>query len=263
MTQFCLQLFNPSKQLRPLIRNYWRLESPAAGFTSRHDFMAIDGGSGWLFVLDGEVTFHTGKCAYGSFSDASTLHSNYLIGAEQAIAIGIRFKPGAQSLFCKRAAWHEGQDHVPLELANIDSRKLCQTLKSTSIWSEQASMLDSWLIDCLATYSHGNKNISPVVESIIKSQAPLSSEELCSVSGMSQRQLQRYFIAKVGMSPRNLGVVCRANSSLDYMKTSKAKELAIIDIALECGYHDQAHMARDFRRLFGKPPSHFLQTFSP
>ena len=94
-----------------------------------------------------------------------------MIGAQQAIAIGIRFRPGAQSLFCKTPAWHEGQDHVPLELANIDSRKLSQALKSSSSWAEQASMLDRWLLDCLAIHNHGNKSVSPVVESIIKAQA--------------------------------------------------------------------------------------------
>tara|TARA_R110001592_G_C13118272_1_gene745595 strand:+ start:1200 stop:1868 length:669 start_codon:yes stop_codon:yes gene_type:complete len=219
----------------------------------------MDGGSGWLFVLDGQITFRTGKCEYGGFSDASTLNSNYLIGAEQALVIGIRFKPGAQSLFCRTPTWNYGQDHVALELSNIDYRALCRELKAKSIWSEQVSMIDRWLLDCLAIHSKGQKTISPIVESVIKAQAPLSSKELGIISGMSQRQLQRHFIANVGMSPRSLGVVCRANCSLNYIQISRANKMSIIDIAQECGYHDQAHMARDFRRLFGNPPSHFIK----
>jgi AraC-like DNA-binding protein len=39
---------------------------------------------------------------------------------------------------------------------------------------------------------------------------------------------------------------------------AKAGRVVLAEFAAECGYYDQAHMARDFRDLAGCPPSVLL-----
>jgi AraC-like DNA-binding protein len=73
--------------------------------------------------------------------------------------------------------------------------------------------------------------------------------------GVSTRQLERRFKARVGMSPKHFARIAR------FQRVFRAVEeggTGWVDAAAECGYYDQAHLIRDFRELAGEAPSHLL-----
>jgi transcriptional regulator GlxA family with amidase domain len=73
---------------------------------------------------------------------------------------------------------------------------------------------------------------------------------------VSARQLRRRFADAVGLRPGQLRAVLRLQRFLALAPAASAGELA--RLAAEAGYADQAHLARDARRLGGAPPSALL-----
>jgi AraC-like DNA-binding protein len=42
------------------------------------------------------------------------------------------------------------------------------------------------------------------------------------------------------------------------LRRAEGSRVVLAELAVECGYYDQAHLARDFRDLAGCPPSALL-----
>jgi AraC-like DNA-binding protein len=87
--------------------------------------------------------------------------------------------------------------------------------------------------------------------------------------GISSRQLERRFQARVGMPPKLFARIRRFQRVFPAIERDGA---GWVDAAAACGYYDQAHLIRDFRQFAGEPPAallsgdelarHFLSHFS-
>lgn len=76
--------------------------------------------------------------------------------------------------------------------------------------------------------------------------------ELGAALGISMRQLQRRFLAEVGMTPQAYRARVRLQRSRAMLESTA---LPVGRIGLECGYADGAHFSRTFRRAFRAAPS--------
>ena len=84
-------------------------------------------------------------------------------------------------------------------------------------------------------------------------QAPI--ETLTRVTGVSARHLERQFQDDVGLSPKTLARIVRLQQALRRVRAG----LPLMEVALACGYYDQAHMTRDFRQLAAMSPGAWQQ----
>lgn len=73
---------------------------------------------------------------------------------------------------------------------------------------------------------------------------------LASEAGLSRFQLIRAFLRHTGLTPHAYQMQSRANLSRRLL----AQGLTPADVAAACGYVDQSHMHREFRRRFGLTP---------
>ena len=73
---------------------------------------------------------------------------------------------------------------------------------------------------------------------------------------LSQRRLIEVFHAQVGLTPKAFCRVRRFQRLLE--SVHGAREVDWIDVALECGYYDQAHFNHDFREFSGLTPTQYL-----
>jgi AraC-like DNA-binding protein len=71
--------------------------------------------------------------------------------------------------------------------------------------------------------------------------------------GCSHRYLLSEFRTYVGVAPKTLARVLRCQRAIRLLDNGKSGRLA--DLALACGYSDQAHLNRDFRLLTGLSPT--------
>ena len=89
---------------------------------------------------------------------------------------------------------------------------------------------------------------------LCESRGQISIEALADSAAVSPRQFRRLCLERTGLSPKRLARVLRFSSAA--APTPSLRRVRA-DIALDCGYYDQAHLINEFRELAGVSPSQF------
>ena len=76
------------------------------------------------------------------------------------------------------------------------------------------------------------------------------------IGDWSRRHLGERFRSELGLSPKAAARVLRFERALSHLERSDTRRLA--DVAVACGYVDQAHLTREWRALAGLPPAAWL-----
>jgi AraC-like DNA-binding protein len=97
-----------------------------------------------------------------------------------------------------------------------------------------------------------------LVQAAMTDRTLTTVEALRARSGMHLRDLQRWFRDTIGVNPKWLIQRYRLHEALAALEHRHATVAAI---AAELGYADQAHFARDFRRVVGLSPSRYAALF--
>jgi AraC-like DNA-binding protein len=92
------------------------------------------------------------------------------------------------------------------------------------------------------------------VAAMHSSRGKMSVAEVAMRSAVSPRHLERAFQEQVGVSPKVFGGLLRLDHALEIAEL----ESNWAEIASMCGYFDQSHMIRDFRRMAGATPVEFM-----
>lgn len=69
--------------------------------------------------------------------------------------------------------------------------------------------------------------------------------------GISERQLERRFLARVGLMPRRFARLARFERAVALAKVLPT----LAAVAIQAGYYDESHLARDARRFGGMSPA--------
>jgi AraC-like DNA-binding protein len=87
---------------------------------------------------------------------------------------------------------------------------------------------------------------------------PISNQQLADASKMSLRAFERQFLAGFHLTPQRYLRKLRlriASRALIYTNES------LSEIALNCGFADQSHFTREFRRQFGRTPREYREHY--
>ncbi|WP_298163033.1 helix-turn-helix domain-containing protein [Brevundimonas sp.] len=84
-----------------------------------------------------------------------------------------------------------------------------------------------------------------------------SLSRLADRAGLSTRQLHRSFLDRIGVEPSVFGRIARFDRLLRARNTHHDWDW--LSLALDAGYHDHRHMARDFQAFTGLSPSAFYR----
>ena len=80
----------------------------------------------------------------------------------------------------------------------------------------------------------------------------LRVDGLADALGCSRRHLADRFAEEVGVPPKVAARLIRFEAA-----RARLGEVPLARLAAECGFSDQAHLAREFRALGGAPPTQF------
>ena len=89
--------------------------------------------------------------------------------------------------------------------------------------------------------------------------SPMTNRQLARLAHMSVRAFERKFLAGFHLTPQNYLRKLRmrmAGRALVYMRRSMA------DVVLYCGFADQSHFTRVFRRHFGRTPREYREHYA-
>jgi transcriptional regulator GlxA family with amidase domain len=96
---------------------------------------------------------------------------------------------------------------------------------------------------------------------LVRSHGAVPVAELVRATGWSRRHLGARFREHVGLAPKAFGRVLRFRHAARELVRSDGRSLA--EIALDCGYYDQAHLNRDFREFSGRSPTELMAARLP
>jgi AraC-like DNA-binding protein len=172
--------------------------------------------------------------------------------------IGVAFKPGGGFPFVGLPAG---------ELHNLD-------VSLDAVWGRDADALRDRLLDAktpaarfgiveraLAKKAAGRMARHPAVRYALQQfDAPAPSRSVADVTaqiGLSSRRFIEIFRNEVGLTPKLFCRIRRFQKVLAALED--ASEVDWSDVALACGYFDQAHFIHDFRGFAGVNPSTYLR----
>lgn len=90
----------------------------------------------------------------------------------------------------------------------------------------------------------------------------ITVNDLCRITGVSERTLQYVFIEHFGISPKRYVMNVRLNAVRKALLRAVPDKVTVYDIAQRFGFWHMSQFAADYRRLFGMLPSETLNKTS-
>jgi AraC-like DNA-binding protein len=169
--------------------------------------------------------------------------------------MGVRFRSGMAAGFIPVPGSEMTDRLLPLhDVWGTKVRRLSEQLGEAKSADESIALLAGQLVGHLGDSAEPGV-VQKVSANIIDRSGQVRVDDLAFDAGLSARQLRRLFIEQMGLSPKHFCRVIRFRHSLSRLRASRRGDWA--DVALECGYYDQAHFINEFREFSGYTPSEF------
>jgi AraC-like DNA-binding protein len=172
-----------------------------------------------------------------------------------AAVVGVHFKPGGAAGFLGVPPGELADAHVALdELCGRQAVELRERLCEASSLRDRFQILEHVLSVWLA---RARDPRSAVTQALAELDRPgIDVGRVTRELGLSRRRFIEIFTEDVGMTPKRYARVRRFQRALAMATASVSPQWA--EIALECGYFDQAHLCREWAELTGVSPSRFV-----
>jgi AraC-like DNA-binding protein len=142
---------------------------------------------------------------------------------------------------------------VPLcELLPRRWRDLSEQLRDLPTWQARFELVETFLRDRLSRAAEPSLPVAWTLERLAEAQNALDLNELTRELGYSHKHLITLFHDQVGVAPKLWMRLLR----FDRLRAELRRgQRTWAELAVACGYYDQAHLAREVRQFAGSTPS--------
>ncbi|UTH73892.1 helix-turn-helix domain-containing protein [Chromobacterium sp. IIBBL 290-4] len=140
-------------------------------------------------------------------------------------------------------------------VGHAEEEKLHDSLQRCATPQEQVRAMSGWLKRLAAKREDQRGSILLLPPR----QLFDDGKDLAKRSGLGVRQFERRFLASYGLTLRDTRRMFRFINMMGILIARPDARGQLGWLAQECGYFDQAHMARDFKALSGMTPGDFLR----
>jgi transcriptional regulator GlxA family with amidase domain len=141
------------------------------------------------------------------------------------------------------------------DVALNENRALYGRIMEANELASKINILETHFLQQLKKNETRLKKVSIVQainQQLLFNDQQLDLPSLAKHSGLSERYIQKLYLSNIGISPAAFTSVMRFNKSLQLvLNTSQS----LTEIAYDCGYYDQAHFIKEFRKFTGITPS--------
>ena len=180
----------------------------------------------------------------------------------EASTIGVHFKPGGAFPFFKFPPADLSNQSVALDcLWGTASARLRDRVLEAVTPAEKFRVMERCLLEELRKPLERHPAVGFALHQFLgRAQAPSVSQVVEQV-GFSQRRFIEIFDQQVGLTPK---LFCRVSRFQKVIRTAHVhRNINWTQLALDCGYYDQAHFIHDFQAFAGITPSDYLQRRTP
>jgi AraC-like DNA-binding protein len=177
--------------------------------------------------------------------------------------VGVRFRVGAAGAALGAPAADLCDQGVPLaELWGVGARRIEECVAAAGSPKDALLALIGGVAQRLPAPETADHEVRRAALALARPAAGADTAVTVAASAraanLSERQLRRRFERAVGYGPATLARVLRFQRFLHGANAPGADRAPLARLAAEAGYADQAHLARECRRLSGLAPSSLL-----
>ncbi|HEV2676057.1 MAG TPA: helix-turn-helix domain-containing protein [Aliidongia sp.] len=199
---------------------------------------------------------------FGSFM--AGLHERFVLVQATGSSLGVQvnFTPLGAHAILRRPMADLTDRVVDLgDLLGPAGLRLELRLREARSWSDRFSLIDDFLLDRLAAAPASSPGIAWAWGQLELSGGLIPIGVLARTLECSPRHLIAQFRQRIGLPPKSIARVLRFSRAVALFSRDDGRRWA--DIALDCGYFDQAHLNREFREFAGSTPGDFIGRLLP
>jgi AraC-like DNA-binding protein len=196
------------------------------------------------------------RCVEGAGTVLSGVHSRYQIidTSEQEYVAGVAFRPGGTVPFTRMPAYEASDVDVPLEAlwgvrrtSDLRERLLERRGPEAKLDALELALEEMW----------GASTVHPAVSFALtrfdRGPHGASIERVTNEVGLSAKRFIERFKIEVGVTPKRYCRIRRFQQAVAL--AHEGRHVDWVQVALDCGYFDQAHFIHDFRSFAGITPT--------
>lgn len=254
------QIIQPSKLLRPYVKQYWFLAIDNAERSSQR---YVPSGCAMLAFHRGDriySTLHREMQPRASLCGQSVFYTDTIYSGNLNL-IAVVFQPvAARAIF--------GIPMNNIREKNIDIELLGDTYLSdlekclVDIEDNYKSvyLIEQYLLKKLYSYtSERFDRMNTVVQSINNGQQDIG--ELSKLACLGYKQFKRVFAEYIGLNPKEFLQIARFRKTSHSLHAGEQAHLN--QLAYDGGYCDKSHLIKDFRTFTGYTPKEYLSICDP
>jgi AraC-like DNA-binding protein len=200
------------------------------------------------FTLGGSAIFH----------GQTNLHADYLANEEAGI-FGVHFFPFALPALFSMPASELTNQMVDLNvLFGNAGAELQEQVFLTATMQERVAIISRFLESKFDLNLENDRHIIAALHTINTYNGAVNAVHLAKQACLSQRQFERKFKELSGFTPKSYAKIVRFEFALNCFLHNPQ---SFTDLALSCGYYDQAHFNHDFKTLSGYTPKEYHQNY--
>lgn len=256
----------PSPPLSHFVENLWYYDDLIADHTREKLLpdasmeLIIDLGEGAKKLYDRQQ--HTSYAGYNRCWISGMQRQHIVIGAEAgASMMGVHFRTGGAAPFFGFPISELSGEVVELDLIwKSEILALRDQLLETQSIDGKFDLLESYLLRKAQSRLEPDRTVSAALNALgTWPVVPLGN--LASHLGLSHKQLLARFDCRVGLTPKFTSRILRFRKTLDAICAAPAA-VDWADLAIDCGYYDQAHLIHEFQEFASMTPVAYQRTHS-
>jgi AraC-like DNA-binding protein len=247
----------PSPPLAGRVECFWFAEDPEAkaGPTER---VLPDGCIEWIFHLARPYLDASGRLQPASFVAGPTTRPISITPSGPVATLGVRFRPGGARGLLPPLSQFADAFPTPREVWGIAAGSIEDEVAEARGLKARAAVLERFLEKRRAGERSEGARLSAAIRLILSARGRATIAAIARRVGCTPRQLEREFAEGVGLSPKQLSRVVRFQNLLRL--AGRNPDAGWAELALRCGYADQAHLVREFKGFSGATPGSKRET---
>lgn len=222
---------NPEEGIMFIVRGHLYAETPESGLWQRRPKIALFGlpeKRQNLFISHEYLMFH------------------------------VRFQPGGLFKLLRIPMDELVHQYIDAELVlGQEIKNVNEHLANTSSYIQMPPIVDAYFRRKITSLKNNEQPIDRIGELILNNPQSFNLVTAAGQACLSLRQFEKRFVRQIGITPKYFSRICRFYRA--YELKEAFPRFGWLRIALESGYTDYQHLAKDFKEFAGALPNYFIK----